>query len=430
MLSKEKILQKILRRLAEGILKKQQPRIVAITGSVGKTTTKEMVARVLAKDFKVGKSEKNYNNEIGIPLAIIGVSGEKKNWWQWLGVLGRAFRWLLFSKGYPEILVLELAADKPGDIKYFCEFIPVEVGILTTVGISHLEKFKNKEAIFQEKSYLLKQTKGLAIYNGDNISSSKLENIVTAKKVSFGLEGKDLSAIITKIGYNYKKGNVLAGMIFKFDYKGKLLPGKVKNLSGRPYLYGIAPALVVAEYFGVNLVEALKSLEDFPAIPGHMSLLPGIKNTVIMDDTYNSAPASVREALRVIKEVRAGRKIVVLGDMLELGLEEEKAHRKVGAEVAEMKEVVLVAVGERMKGAVQMFKNIRQKEGRENLKEEVYWLENSREAGRLVQKVMKEGDLILVKGSQGMRMERVVEEIMAEPKRKEELLVRQNKDWR
>jgi len=422
-MSKQEIIQKTLRFFAKKILRKYKPRIIGITGSVGKSTTKEMIFTVLEKKFHTRKSEKNYNNEVGIPLTIIGVTGEKKNILQWVGVFIQAIRVSFFSNNYPDVLVLELAADQIGDIKYFCDFIPIEVGVLTNVGISHLENFKTKENIFKEKSYLLKQANKFVIYNKDNIDVEKIQKIITVDNKSYGLNNQaDFN--ITEVGYNYNKQNVLKGTIFKVIHGGKSISGKLNNLMGRPYLYGVLAAVTVADYFDIDLKEAIASLENRTVMPGHMALIKGIKNTSIIDDTYNSAPASVKEALGVTSEIEASRKIIVLGDMLELGKREASSHKLVGKKVADIKNSIFVAVGDKMKIAVDRFKK-----KVSNNQSRVYWFENSIEAGRFVQNLIKTGDLILVKGSQGMRMEKIVLEIMAEPNRKKELIVRQDKDW-
>ena len=422
-MSKQEIIQKTLRFFAKKILKRYKPRIIGITGSVGKSTTKEMIFAVLKDEFNTRKSEKNYNNEVGIPLTIIGASGEKKNVLQWIVVFIQAIKIAFLPSNYPEVLVLELAADQIGDIKYFCDFIPIEVGILTNVGISHLENFKTKENIFKEKSYLLKQASECVIYNKDNIDEEKIQKIITVNSKSYGFNGS-VDFNISEIGYNYSGANVLAGTIFKVSYGKGTISGKLNNLMGRPYLYGVLAVVAVADYFKIDLKNAIASLENKAVIPGHMALIKGIKNTSIIDDTYNSAPASVREALDVVKEIDSDRKIIVLGDMLELGEREESSHKIIGKKVAEIEGSIFIAVGNRMKVAVDRFKkNVSDSQSR------VYWFENSIEAGRAVQNLMRQGDLILIKGSQGMRMEKIVVEIMAEPNRKKELIVRQDKDW-
>ncbi len=430
MKSKQELIQNILRWLAGKILQKYKPRVIGITGSVGKSTAKEMIFTVLdGAGLNVRKSEKNYNNEMGIPLTIIGVSGEKKSVWQWVDVLLKAINLILFSNKYPEILVLELAVDHPGDMKYFCKFIPIEIGVLTNIGISHLENFGTREAILKEKSYLLRWAKKSVIYNKDSLGN-RLDDVNLEDVRTYGFEKGNFQ--IKDVGYNYKQGNILAGMIFKVFHDEVVYSGKLNNLMGRPYLYGVLSALSVADYFDIKLVNALGCLEDAVVIPGHMSLLKGIKQTSLIDDTYNSAPASLAEALNVFDEIKVGRKIAVLGDMLELGAEEYDAHRVVGERLANREDVIFVAVGKKMKIAVEEFEKVRRKSGVgvfESDNKKVYWFKNSIEAGRAVQKLMQQNDLILIKGSQGVRMERVVVEIMAEPNKKEKLVVRQNKDW-
>ena len=428
-MSKQRVVQKVLRFLASKILKKYKPRVIGVTGSVGKSITKEMIFSVLKNYFRVRRSKKNYNNEVGIPLAIIGVSGEKKNLWQWFGTVCKAIILIIFPGKYPEILILELATDRPGDIKYFCDFIVIEVGILTNVGISHLENFGTKEAIFEEKSYLLKRAEKLVIYNGDNIEKKKITDKIIGDIRSYGFK-KEADFMATEIGYKYNQKNILAGMIFKIGHKDKLIPGKLNNLIGYPYLYGALVALSIAEYFNIDLLDAVQFLENTAVIPGHMSLIKGIKGTSIIDDTYNSAPISVEAALSVIREVKISRRIIVLGDMLELGTEEKLAHQIIGRKVAEIEGAIFVAVGDRMKLAVDEFKKSLGIEANFiDIPGKVYWFRESIEAGGFIQDLIKQEDVILVKGSQGMRMEKIVLEIMAEPNKRQESLVRQDKNW-
>ena len=430
MLKKEVLIKKILRWFAGRILQKYKPIIIGVTGSVGKSTTKEMIFAVLENDFQVRKSEKNYNNEVGIPLTIIGGSGEKKNVWQWLKILGKSMALIVLPNRYPEILVLELAADRVGDIKYFCDFIPVDIGVLTNVGISHLEKFKTKENIFREKSYLLKRAKELAIFNGDSVEESEIGKVAKGELQSYGF-GEQVDWRIIDSQYNYTTKGLLKGIKFKLKHQGKVIPGHLENVVGRPYLCGMMPALIIADHFKLNLLDVLQDLESFVAIPGHLSLITGIKNTVIVDDTYNSAPASVEEALKVVKKIKAGRKIVVLGDMLELGKEEKKAHQKVGEQVGGLERVVFVAVGKRMKLARESFKVKLQENGigELELSSRSKWFANSEQAGDFLEDYIQSGDVILIKGSQGMRMEKIVVRLMKEKERREELVVRQGKEW-
>lgn len=405
-------LQKILRFLSVGIIKKHQPVIIAITGSVGKTTTKEMIYSVLrGLDIFVGKSEKNYNTEIGVSLGIIGLGGENRYWWQWLRVFGRAFR-LLFGGKYPDVLVLEMAADKPGDIKYFCDFIPIDIGVLTNVGVSHLEKFKTKEAVFQEKSYLLKQAKKLVVFGGDNLSRDVIEKKVKCKIYSGGFK-PDNDLFVVDFEYSLDNGRSVTKFKIKYPKKQSELEGFL-SVWGRPYLQAMTISLLVGRYFDDDPQKMLAVLSQIKPIKQHLNLLPGIKRSWVIDDTYNSAPDSVREALAVIGELKGGRKIVVLGDMLELGSVENDKHREIGAMVGQCRDVIFVAVGQRMKVAIGSFKKVFSDEFKGvDLRERVHWFADANQAGKFVQDLIEEGDFILVKGSRGMKMEKVVKEIVA-----------------
>jgi UDP-N-acetylmuramoyl-tripeptide--D-alanyl-D-alanine ligase len=426
---KKRIIKKSLRWLSGKVLKKYKPRVIGITGSVGKSTAKEMIFLAIKNNFYVRKNKKNYNNEIGIPLTIIGSDGEKKNLGQWCITFCKALGLIIFPNKYPEVLVLELAVDHPGDMKYFCDFIPVEVGVLTNIGISHLENFKSRKDLEREKKHLLQHSEKIQIYNKDSVNTEKGE---FSEGISYGANTEDVDFKLIEAGYNYNKEGILSGMIFKIRHKKKINSGKLNNLIGRPYLYGVLAALSVAKYFNIEIHKILESLKDAAVIPGHMALLGGIKKTTIIDDTYNSAPASLAEALKVIAEVKSRRKIVVLGDMLELGSEEDAAHKIIGKQLAGWENVIFIAVGKRMKLAVREFKNELKQLSRDismGDRHKVHWFKESVEAGRATQDLIKDGDLVLVKGSQGMRMEKIVVEIMAEPNRKKELIVRQDKNW-
>lgn len=429
---KLRILKGVLRWMSQTVLRKYKPKIIAITGSVGKTTTKEMVWKLLSNYHKIRKNEKNYNNEIGVPLTIIGAKSGESSMFGWLMVF---FKWLvviIFPSKYPEILVLEMGADRPGDIKYLCSFIPIDVGVITNVGISHLEFFKTKKAVAKEKGMLLKcvPSQGLAVMNFDDEEIREMREQIKANVISYGLNNEsDLHA--TDRTYSYRsftthhgeKIKLVEGVQFKLNYRGKIIPVKLGHALGYPQVYAALVALSVNEYFKLNLIEIAQTLEDFYPPKGRMVLLQGIKHTAIVDDTYNSAPASVDATLEILKNVNAHRKIVVLGDMLELGDEEEYEHRQVGQAVGKAGADYFVAVGERMKYAADEFRKTAQNNGA------VTEFNSPMEAGIFIQHLLEEGDVILVKGSQGMRMEKVIEEIMAKPNLKHELLIRQDRTW-
>jgi len=182
------LLMKALRIMAVLVLKKYNPKVIGITGSVGKTSAKEAVFTVLAGKFRVRKNEKNYNNEIGVPLTIIGAESGMQSTKKWLKVFWKWFLLMIFPMEYPEILILEMGADRPGDMDYLTNFVRSKVGVLTEIASSHIEFFKTLEGIAKEKSTLLKKLdeKSLAIINIDNPHIAKLEKQIKSRITTFG----------------------------------------------------------------------------------------------------------------------------------------------------------------------------------------------------------------------------------------------------
>lgn len=418
-------LEKILRFMAIAILKIHKPRIVGITGSVGKSSTREAVFLVLKDNFRVRKSEENYNNEIGIPLTIIGAKMGGRNIFKWLIVLVKWIGGLFNFYSYPEILILEMAIDRPGDMKYLTDFIPVEVGILTNVSSSHLEFFKDIRGIAREKSILVKTLKkgGLAVLNNDNSYIMSEAVKIKSEIVTFGF--KDSSDFkVTDTRFNYDEKDNFKGLSFKLNYGKKIVPLRLPNIVAKHLLYSALAAVAVADYFKVNLIEALKSLENFKAPYGRMNLIKGIQGSLIIDDTYNSSPTSALAALSTLEQIKAQRRIVILGDMLELGRDSEAGHLEVIKTVLEGKFDKLAIVGKRMHQAAKSIV------GEDGSVGSVLFFDNPVEAGRIISGIIEEGDLILIKGSQSMRMEKVVEELIENKDEIETSLCRQTKAWK
>jgi UDP-N-acetylmuramoyl-tripeptide--D-alanyl-D-alanine ligase len=428
------LLEKILKYFAAKALRKFKPRVVGVTGSVGKTSTKEAIFSVLSSKFKVRKNEKNYNNEIGLPLTILGIESGGGSFWKWANVFLKAMGVVFFSsrKRYPEILVLELGADRPGDIKYLVDFLKPEVGVVTIVGISHLEFFKDKKNIAKEKSYLVRalNKENMAVLNWDDEEVRAMAEKIKSKKISYGFsDGADIQASDIFFGYEKTKDlrgadiSKIKGISFKLSFEGTTLPVRLMRSVGRPQIYAVLAAAAAGIHFEMNLVEIAEALKDFQAPAGRLNLIDGIKNTVIIEDSYNSAPQSAIAALEVLEKINARRRVAALGDMLELGEETEAGHREVGRKVAEVADI-LFAVGEKAK----FIADEAEKDGLD--KNKVFCYTNSLEAKIPIQKMLQEGDVVLIKGSQGARMERISEEIMRYPEDAEKLLPRQTAEWK
>lgn len=428
----KKIVQNILGFLAKQILAKYQPKVVGITGSMGKTSSKEAIYAVLSSKFKVRRNIKNYNNEIGVPLTIIGETSGLKNVFRWIMIFWRAFELLIFRKDYPEILILEMGADRPGDIKYLTDLSPCDVGVLTTIAPVHVEFFKDIHGVIREKQVIVTHlsAKNTAILNRDDINVWNVKEKVEAKVMGFGFEeGADVRAVEVTNKFEpdpERPTGEICGTGFKLVYLGNAVPVTIPNVLGRAHVYAALVGAAVGLHFGMNMVDIAQALKGYQAPKGRMRIIKGIKHTWLLDDTYNSSPLAALAAVNTLADLQiyeSGRRWAVLGDMLELGNFTEKGHADVGKRVGDLGIDYLVTVGERAKDIAKAAIDAGTPE------DHVYYFNSSPEAGRFLQDKIHENDLLLIKGSQGMRMEHIVKELMAEPLQAGEMLCRQDETW-
>lgn len=425
------IIEKKLWILAKLTLKKHRPKIIGITGSVGKTSTKEAIYLALKKRFKVRQNIKNYNNEIGVPLTILGFASAGKSILGWLKIFFLSIVRLLFSKDYPEILIIEMGVDRPGDIDYLVSLVKPDVSVLTAVSDIpvHVKFFKNVEKLAEEKQKLIKALSpdGTAVLNYDNKYSRKSKSKTKAKAITFGLSEKaDLWAENISLNPNVfsEIESKPKGLSFKLHYQKTTLPIRLPHILAKHQIYAVLAAVAVGLAFDLNLVEITQNLKEFHPPLGRMNLIKGIKNTYIIDDSYNSSPDATIAALDVLKELNTpSKKIAVLGDMLELGQYTEEGHRIVGKQIPKTADI-LVTIGNKAEFIADEAKK------RGLPKEKIFKFSKSEEAGKFIQnKILGEQDLVLIKGSQSIRTEKVVKELMAEPKKAKKLLVRQEDRW-
>lgn len=407
-----KILQKILKKLATIALKKYKPVIIGITGSVGKTSTKEAIYAVLKNHFgekHVRKNEKNYNNEIGVPLTIFNIKKTGGNSiLKWIPKFIKIFWMVIFRVHYPDFLVLEFGADKPGDIKYLLDFVKHKVGVVTTIGEIpvHVEFFESPEKVAEEKQTLVKKLNkdGIAILNYDDERVRKMSNDIDAKIMTFGLnKGADVKATNYELKI-FPQGNNITELNFKLDFKGSSVPAKLINVLGVQHLYSALAAASVGIIFDMNLIEISQALKEIVPLPGRMHLLKGIKNSLIVDDSYNAALLSMEAGLEALKVFNDRRKIAVLGDMLEIGKYSEEAHIKLGKKAGETVNLIF-AIGNRAEFVAQGAKSIGFDENK------IFKFSTSDEAKLVVQKEIQENDVVFIKGSHSIKMEKVIDEI-------------------
>lgn len=400
-------------------LLKNKPKIIGITGSVGKSSTKELVSCLLSRKFNVRESPKSYNSRIGLSLSILGLSSRWRNIFGWVSNIIKGFL-EIWNKKFPDVLVLEMGIDRPRDMEGLLKIARPDIAIITAIGEIpvHVEFFSGPEAIAQEKSKILKYLPidGCAILNFDDDSVWETREKTKMKVVSFGFgEHADFLASNLKTS--------LLGSSFKMDFGGSSIPIHLKSALGKQNVYPALAAVAVGSIMGFNLVEISEYLSQCEFPPGRMRLIEGIKNSHIIDDTYNSSPMAAHAALDALEDLKEKRKILVLGDMLEIGKYTIEAHKSLGQKAKNLADI-LVTVGLRSKFASDEALAL----GME--KDKIYHFSTSKEVAQTLKDLIEEGDLILVKGSQGMRMERIVEEIMAHPEDASTLLVRQDEYWK
>jgi UDP-N-acetylmuramyl pentapeptide synthase len=430
----KKIVVAILTWEARAVLRKYQPKVIAVTGSVGKTSTKDAIFAALSKTHHVRKSLKSFNSEVGVPLTILGLPNAWINPLRWLANIIDGLFLIAFDAQYPEWLVLEIGADRPGDIASIAAWLRVNVAVITRLPEVpvHVEFFDSPEAVVEEKAALLRAVVpgGKLVLYGDDERTLALQRRlpemardVTVSTFGFGAECDvrgDAAAAVREEVDAWPVG--MAAQVAAEGHHARLeIRGSLGAHAFLPALGACAVALAV----GMTLRDAALALRGYEPPPGRMRLVPGLKGTLVIDDSYNSSPAAVAaalEALRVAKKP-AGRAIACLGDMLELGRVSVAEHRKVGEQAAKSCDL-LITVGFRARDIAQGALDNGLTDG------QILQFEDSGKAGEELQNILTEGDIVLAKGSQSMRMERLVEEVMAEPERAEELLVRQDAEWK
>jgi len=431
----KRLLQSLLAALAGRIIRRYQPVVVGITGSVGKTSTKEAIFAVLKTKYRVRRSEKSFNTEFGLPLTVLGVSHPGRNPLAWAKVLA-AGAWLLVTRApYPDVLVLEFGVQAPGDMDYLLRIAPPRIGVVTTIGEApvHIAYFPSPAALAAEKAKLVAAVPpdGSVILNADDAIVRAMAAGTKASVTPYGF-GSGAKLRISQYDLRIRMSGddfAVDGIGLKLASGGSEVPIRLARTVGRQQAYVAAAAAAVGMAFGMNLVEIAGALGAYEAPAGRLKCIRGKKGAWLLDDTYNASPIATLAALDVLSDIPAKRKIAVLGDMLELGRFTESAHRTIGDAVAEVADR-FIGVGENMKVAIASATRDPERGERRLARALTYWFARPEQAARELERMLRPGDAVLIKGSQSIRMERVVEALMAEPAKAEELLTRQTVDWK
>ncbi|MEW6002117.1 MAG: UDP-N-acetylmuramoyl-tripeptide--D-alanyl-D-alanine ligase [Nitrospirota bacterium] len=356
---------KALQDIARYIRSRRNIPVIGVTGSNGKTTTKELIASVLNERYRVLKNTGNLNNHIGLPLSLVKLSETD------------------------EVVVLEMGASAPGDIRQLCRIALPDYGVLTNISQAHLEGFRDIQTVTKAKLELLDYCGSIVVNSDDPLLMEGIRDS--------GFKGRLIRYGIKNYGEIYASDIKLSESGSKFllhteDNYVEVHP----KISGAFNIYNILAAASVGYLFNLDLTDIKNVVDSFTGIPMRFELKE-FRGVRIINDVYNANPGSIEEAVKELIRLGKGRVIVVLGDMLELGSYAEQAHKRLGRWMSELPIDIFIAVGPLMSLAASEFSGI------------VYKFQNSIEAGGLLREICTKGDTVLIKGSRGMRMERILE---------------------
>lgn len=408
----------ILEPQVQELIKRYDLKVIAVGGSVGKTSTKHAIAAVLNQSElykgKVLVHAGNYNSEISLPLSIFELPVPKTlvNPLVWLGIR-RQMQRVIDTGIYPyKVLVLELGIDHPGEMANFLRYLEPDIGVVTAIAPEHMEYFKTLDVVAHEEFLLARKSKQAVL----NMDDEQLQGLA--------VELKDPA-----IGYG-DRGNVLFVGKTNKDLVG--LGGKIRlpndevievqtKMIAEHSLYAVCAAAAVAHAMDVPGLEIARGIDGLAPTPGRMSPLTGLKDSLIIDDTYNSSPEAVLAALESMASFK-GRKIAILGNMNELGETSESAHRLVGEACGGLD--MLVTIGDMARDWLAPAAKVA------GLKEDqIKSFLSPYEAGEFVRGILQKNDVVLVKGSQNkVYAEEAIKALLEDPKDASKL-VRQSPEW-
>ncbi len=344
----KRFVRSVFRFLARIILYRAHPIVIAVAGSVGKTATKDAIAAGLAGVARsVRKTEGNFNAEIGVPATIMSAGGAPKGMSQWLSLLWRGVWQAISNRRYPPVLVLELAADHPGDLDPLLSLLRPTIGVLTSAAPEHLEFFGDEATVVEEESLVVRRLppQGFAVINIDDTRIADMPMTPLVKVISYGWSS---TAMIRAVSYSLTNDDhaLPDGMVVKISVDGSTIPIALPGVLGRHQVYPLLAAIAVGRALGDDVMSIIQRLSAYTPPPGRMRLFHGRDRSLIIDDTYNASPEAVMAAVHSLHELAIpGQRIAVLGQMSELGAMAAEWHDRIGHEVAQLRIDYLVTVG-------------------------------------------------------------------------------------
>ena len=433
------IIVAVLALVARAVISRYRPKVIMVTGSVGKTSTKDAVAAALSGRFFVRKSKKSFNSEFGVPFTVLGVDNPWANPVAWLSIIKKSFALLLLPNHYPNLLVLEVGADAPGDLAKILKIARPDAVVVTRLPEVpvHVEFYASPEAVREEEfapAYALSPGAPL-IACSDDPYALEMASRVPAPLSTYGFDAS-ASVRLSDIGF-LQEGGAVVGMRGLLDIgcptsdighpmSSHGLEVCVRGSVGKTQLLPAAAAIAAATAFGISLADALTALRSYEPPAGRGRLFMGVHDSTIIDDSYNSSPVALEEALDTlasfpILSAGGGRRIAILGDMLELGRYSVMEHERIGERVAHSVDM-LVSVGIRARGLAASARTAGLSD------ERVLSFDDAASAAAALPSLLRQGDILIVKGSQSIRTERIVEALLASPADRTRL-VRQDQQW-
>lgn len=419
------VVQIFLEILVKIKLHRTHPKIIGITGSFGKTSTKEAIYEVLKTKWNVARSLKSLNTEIGLLLGVLEQPSGFRSPLKWLKIIVRGMVNTFIGKKY-DFLILEYGADKPGDIEHLIHVVKPNISIITHIAPLHQAEgqFCSTDEVFWEKAKLVKclRKNEVAILNAADDYLIKLNKHIEAKifwfsektprySIQNNIEATDVKHTAGTLSVTIRMGS-------------QKIPASFPVI-GAHHINIFLPALICGLLHGISLEEGVKALQSFKLPPGRMSLIQGKNGAILLDSTYNASPETMAAALDVLRNFPGKRKIAVLGNMNELGDFSEKMHRTIGNRIGTWLDE-LITVGDQVIFII----DDALKNGFPATK--IKTLQTAEQAGEfLLAKKIGKDDVILFKGSQNnIRLERAVKMLMAHPEEAGKVLCRQGEEWK
>jgi UDP-N-acetylmuramoyl-tripeptide--D-alanyl-D-alanine ligase len=413
----KKFIQKKLESYVRSYFHKHpEIKLVAVAGSVGKTSTKTAIATVLSKKYKVRMLNNNHNTHMSAPLGILGIDYPEnvRNIVAWVRVFMAAHK-RISQPSDVEVIVQELGADHIGEIAHFGTYLQPDIGVVTAVTPEHMEFFGTIENVAKEELALANFSK-LAIINRDDIEGRFADYITNPNLDTYGTSGAAEYRIEVNdfdVNHGYQANLLLSGY-------SEAYPADIRVL-GEHSLHPVAGAVAVAAKLGMGPREIVEGVEELEPVPGRMNVLRGINGSMLIDDTYNSSPAAASAALQTLYSLQAPQRIAVLGDMNELGDVSAVEHEKIGQLCDPSLLAWVVTIGDQ---AEQHLAPAARAKGCQvkSFKSAIY-------AGAFVRSVLEKNAIVLAKGSQGsVYAEEAIKELLHSTS-DDHKLVRQSPTW-